>query len=333
LRLLLVRVVLPLSLLLSLTAGAIGYYNWRVTGNPFRLPYAVSMATVNPVPYFPWQTLRPIPDYHYKLIRDFYLNWGLPQYQQLRSFHGWIAAAKNKIRRLSTFYLGAAFGFPIVIAVLMGGFRSVFLGRLNFLFICFGVTLAGLLLEVQYIPHYAAPITAIFLAIVVQSVRYVQVRAQRGKSRFLFAVRTVPIICLISILLGMTQLWLGFNMNTDWPHSWYSRATGNTERAGIVDWLEHQPGQHLVIVRYSPRHNVHDEWVYNLSDLDGTKIIWARDMDFDHNQELISYFQNRTVWLVEPDNKRSGKVQVQPYASSLTMNRQAIGETETSALY
>src|SRR6202043_555005 len=44
LRLLLVRVVLPLSLLLSLTAGAIGYYNWRVTGNPFRLPYAVSMA-------------------------------------------------------------------------------------------------------------------------------------------------------------------------------------------------------------------------------------------------------------------------------------------------
>ncbi len=327
------RVVLPLALLLGLTAGAIGYYNWRVTGSPLRSPYVVSMATVNPVPYFIWQSVRPIPAYHYKMIRDLYVGWDLPQYEKVRSFPGWVESAKIKIKRLSTFYLGAALGFPTLTAVLIGGFRSVFLGRLRFLFLCFGVALAGLLLEVQYIPHYAAPLTAIFLAFVVQAMRYVHVVGRRGKSRFLFAMRAVPLICLISLSFGLAQLSLGYDMVTDWPHSWYSKMIGNTERAEIVKWLEQQPGQHVVIVRYSPKHSVHDEWVYNPSDIDGAKVIWARDMDPDHNQELIRYFQNRTVWLVEPDKRSNRKVQVVPYPDSYTMLRPAAVEADASTMY
>ncbi len=259
LRLLLGRVVLPLALLLALTAGAIGYYNWRVTGNPLRSPYAVSMATINPIPYFPWQTLRPIPAYHYKMIKELYMDWDLPQYEKLRSFPGWIVATSLKIKRLSMFYLGAALGFPIVMAVLIGGSRPVFLGRLRFLFLCFGVGLAGLLLEVQYLPHYAAPLTAIFLAFVVQATRFAYVCGRRGKARVLFAMRAVPLICLFSLMLATAQSSLGFNIVTDLPHSWYSILIGNTQRAGILKWLEQQPGQHLVIVRYAPRHTVHNE--------------------------------------------------------------------------
>jgi hypothetical protein len=333
LRMALGRVVLPLALLLSLTAGAIGYYNWRVTGNPLRSPYVVSMATVNPVPYFIWQSVRPIPAYHFKMIRDFYVDWDLPQYEKVRSFPGWVESTKIKIKRLSTFYLGAALGFPILTAVLIGGFRSVFLCRLRFLFLCFGIALAGLLLEVQYMPHYAAPLTAIFLAFVVQAMRYVYIAGRRGKSRFLFAVRAVALICLISLSFGLAQLSLGYDMVTDWPHSWYSKMIGNTERAEIVKWLEQQQGQQLVIVRYSPKHSVHDEWVYNSSDIDGAKVIWARDMDRDHNQELIRYFQNRTVWLVEPDKRSNRKVQVVPYPDSYTMLRPAAVEADTSTMY
>jgi hypothetical protein len=298
-----------------------------------RSPYLVSMATVNPVPYFLWQTVRPIPPYHYKLIRDLYVDWDLPQYEKTRTFPGWIESTKIKVKRLSMFYMGAALGFPIIIAVLIGGFRSVFLGRLRFLFLCFGVALVGLLLEVQYIPHYAAPLTAIFLAFVVQGIRCVYLCGKRGKSRFLFAMRAVPFICLLSLLLGMAQLSLGYLMVTDWPHSWYSKMIGNMERADILHWLEQQPGQQLVIVRYSPKHSVHDEWVYNPSDIDGAKVIWARDMDPDHNQELIRYFQNRTVWLVEPDKRRSRKVQIQPYPASLTMLRPVTVEPGSSTMY
>jgi hypothetical protein len=29
--------------------------------------------------------------------------------------------------------------------------------------------------------------------------------------------------------------------------------------------------------------------------------VWARDMDEKSNQELLQYFKNRSVWLLEPD--------------------------------
>jgi hypothetical protein len=38
-----------------------------------------------------------------------------------------------------------------------------------------------------------------------------------------------------------------------------------------------------------------------LADIDGSRIIWAHDMGRQKNQELIRYFKNRQVWLVEPD--------------------------------
>jgi hypothetical protein len=30
-------------------------------------------------------------------------------------------------------------------------------------------------------------------------------------------------------------------------------------------------------------------------------VVWARDMDEKSNQELLQYFKNRNVWLLEPD--------------------------------
>ena len=72
-------------------------------------------------------------------------------------------------------------------------------------------------------------------------------------------------------------------------------------RARLLHSLEKTPGQHLIIVRYAPSHLPDTEWVYNAADIDGSKVVWARDMDDKDNQELIQYFKNRTVWLLEPD--------------------------------
>jgi hypothetical protein len=65
--------------------------------------------------------------------------------------------------------------------------------------------------------------------------------------------------------------------------------------------LEQLPGDQLVIVRYFPQHYPVDEWVYNGADIDDSKVIWARDMGAAGNQELIRYYRDRSVWLVEPD--------------------------------
>ena len=66
--------------------------------------------------------------------------------------------------------------------------------------------------------------------------------------------------------------------------------------------LQHLPGEQLVIVHYGPRHDVDWEWVYNAADIDQAKVIWARDMGDDKNQELLRYFPGRRVWLLNGDD-------------------------------
>ncbi len=41
--------------------------------------------------------------------------------------------------------------------------------------------------------------------------------------------------------------------------------------------------------------------MYNAPDIDGSKVIWAREMDTDKNLELVRYYSDRLVWLVQPD--------------------------------
>jgi hypothetical protein len=84
-------------------------------------------------------------------------------------------------------------------------------------------------------------------------------------------------------------------------------------RKHIQDQLNNLPGGQLILVRYSDDHNSLDEWVYNAPDIDRSKIIWAREMDAANNHELLHYYKDRTVWLVQPD---TDPVSLSPYPSS-----------------
>jgi hypothetical protein len=93
-----------------------------------------------------------------------------------------------------------------------------------------------------------------------------------------------------------------------WPGPWASEWYGSDRRSGapraqIESRLEQIPGRQLVIVRYPLDHNPLDEWVYNAADIDNSKVVWAREMDEAENLELIHYYKDRTVWLVQPDSK------------------------------
>ena len=63
-------------------------------------------------------------------------------------------------------------------------------------------------------------------------------------------------------------------------------------------------------MRYSDDHNIHDEWVYNGADIDGSKVIWARDLDPEQNAKLFAYFKDRQIWLIEPDVDNT---EIKPY--------------------
>jgi hypothetical protein len=83
--------------------------------------------------------------------------------------------------------------------------------------------------------------------------------------------------------------------------TWCSPGAQNLERAATLARLEESPRLQLAIVRYSTEHNYNNEWVYNRADFDNAKVVWAHDMGPAQNEDLIKYFHNRRVWLVEPD--------------------------------
>jgi hypothetical protein len=76
----------------------------------------------------------------------------------------------------------------------------------------------------------------------------------------------------------------------------------NPERRILVnEQLKPMPGQILIFVRYWPQHIFQDEWVYNEADIDGARVVWARDLGEPENEKLRQYYPARSVWLLEAD--------------------------------
>ena len=52
------------------------------------------------------------------------------------------------------------------------------------------------------------------------------------------------------------------------------------------------------------------DWTRNGADIDGSEVVWAREMDAARNQRLLEYFKDRRAWLLDV---QSGVVTLLPY--------------------
>jgi hypothetical protein len=298
--LLLRRAAAPLALIIA--AGSwMAFYDYRAFGSPTTLPYSADRAAYATAPYFVWQPPRPTPVYRHEVLREFYHHNELIAYERIHRLSGFLPETAIKAVRGILFFTGIALLPPLIMI------RRVFLDRrIRFLVVCILVFAAGMLIQIFMIPHYLAPFTVVFYAIGLQAMRHLRVWKPEGKTVGLTLVRLIVVVC---IALGGLRLFaepLHFRI-TQWPASgwtdrWYGPNHFGTERAGIETTLEQLPGKQLILVRYAPDHNPIDEWVYNSADIDGSKVIWAREMDMSNNSELIQYYKDRQVWLVEPDS-------------------------------
>jgi len=275
----------------------LGFYFYRVTGSPFTTPYQLNMREYGMI-YFPWNQLKPVHFRHVGL-ETFYRGPEVVNFLEMAR-HRPLNLQGLKILVLWLFYFGPALTIPFAswLVVRPRRFAALFQGKAVVLLAIAATTYVVFALPFSIgQPHYIAPALVAIYAMLVLVMRDLY----RGSATNRFLARSVVLICLVLLVARISAPLLHWSPKPSWVRTWCSQDVENIARAKIQDQLEDLPGNHLAIVRYAPNHNfILDEWVFNEAEIDRSRVVWARDMGAQ-NDELMSYFRTRKVWLVQPD--------------------------------
>jgi len=279
-------VLLPAGVILLLTGCLMARYNWRVTGDAFLPPYAYDAGLHDRAAMFLWQAPKPPIHYDNAELENFY-----NQYERLAYDRSWTSF--KSVFRDKWEHCSPAFLWPACWLLVPGIFFLYRDARFRLLLLTLLAVLFGYALVVWPGPHYIAPSAAIIFAVLAQSIRHLRTMRIFGRpvgaalSRALLLALAFDVSLLVAQRLGDPQGWGGW---------------GLSDRADLLHDLESKPGKHVVLVRYGPEHSVHEEWVFNTADIDGSKVIWARDLPGELNDQLLRYYPDRTIWLATPDD-------------------------------
>ncbi|HEV8039190.1 MAG TPA: hypothetical protein VGP62_10040, partial [Bryobacteraceae bacterium] len=171
------------------------------------------------------------------------------------------------------------------------------------------VTLAIFALGTNFFPafqiHYIAAVTCLFNLVAVIGLQQMPRLRIRGHAAGQEAAVLIAVLCTAHFLF-----WYGMHAAEDNEsafgalryETWDAINHGNpARRIFVAEELARIPGQLLVFVRYAPQHIFQDEWVYNAADVDGSRIVWARDLGPGENEKLLRYYPGRVALLLEPD--------------------------------
>ena len=195
-------------------------------------------------------------------------------------------SAEKLTRSASTyFWWGALLVLP--------GLPFVFFDRkMRLPLIIFFLVTAGYFAVIWSMPHYAAPMTAVIFLLLVQAIRHLRImkaaKRRVGKALSRAVVVLLAVDTVLAVAHGVCD-----------PLNWTCQ--GDPSRAAIEERLSRAPGKHLILVRYGDDHNIHDDWVFNGADIDGAKVLWARETNAQQDAKLLAYFRDRQIWLVQPD--------------------------------
>ena len=298
----LMRRAAPGAALLILVAASMGYYDYRVFGSVVTLPYQVNRAAYAVAPVFLWNTPAREPVYRHAVMREFYTRWEMATFRDAQTVSGFAVATVKKFGITLFFVFGPTLMTPLIMLP-----RVLRDRRLRFMIVALAVFALGLVANAFFMPHYVAPFTGVFYAILLQAMRHLRTWDPAGEPVGLLLVRLTVVVCVALVGVRMAAQPLKLNIGR-WPAvaTWYGLEPIGVPRARIQAELMSRPGRQLAIVRYAPDHVVFGDWVYNAADIDQSKVVWAREMDASSNAELLQYFRGRTVWLVEPDRDPPG---------------------------
>ncbi len=280
-----VNAVVPIAAILALTAAGMGYYNWRLTGKASLFPHVLNTRMYESAGLFLWNHPRAPLHYNNQQFEDFYNGWEREDYQN--TWHDVWQVSEEKLARYGStyFWWGAV--------LLLPGLPFAFLDRkMRLPRVIFLLGAAGSFAVIWSMPHYSAPLTGVIFLLLIQAIRHVRTIKVAGRPVGL------ALSAAVVVLLASDAVTASVQHECD-PLEWACQ--GDPSRVAIENKLLHAPGKHLIVVRYGEDHNIHDEWVYNGAEIDTAKVLWARDISPEQNAKLFAYFNDRQIWLVEPD--------------------------------
>ena len=153
--------------------------------------------------------------------------------------------------------------------------------------------------------HYLAGITALFILASILGLRQISRWRINGIAAGWEMVHVILLLCGAQFLLWYTlHLFegnhppLALMQYETWDFIDHAEPTPHEL---VRQELAAIPGPLLVFVHYSPTHIFQDEWVWNAADIDGSRIVFARDLGTQDDEQLKKYYPRRRVLWLEPD--------------------------------
>jgi len=275
-------VLIPALLVMGLGAGWGTWYNYRVTGDPLLMPIvahgrAYDLSPKYLSPKFVFMPAGDPPEYRHEEIRRVHEEFEQAAHEKNR---------RNPLRRIvALFDVLPFYGSTLLLFAAAAGMLLSRSPKVWIPVAVLGALWMGLLVENHAFAHYIAPGTGLLLIPALSGLRRL-----RSSSRALG-----PAFVALVLVVAASQVLNGFQV------AYRTRLGPPPFRAPAAEALSSRGPRHLVIVRYGADHNIHTEYVYNRADIDQAPIVWARDMGEARNQDLLEYYPDRRIWLLEPD--------------------------------
>jgi hypothetical protein len=283
------RVLAPAAGVLAVGALAMGYYHYRLTGNPLKMPYLVYEDQYETVPFFSFEPLLPDKTFRHEMFHVYNVMKRQTYVERSEAsgvLHGvWVSDLTTAV----IFFGGYVLWLPMLWLLLRPWDPwAVF---------CCGLILLLLFVSSYTVQprlhlHYMAPAVPAFVVLAVAGVR--RARAFRLKGRRAGRAMAEAAVA-VSLALFVPACMLRAHYGPHHP------TRLSRYRPQVIASLQAAEGYDLVLVTYGPDHIMYQDWVYNGADLEDAPILWARDMGREKNREIVEYYAGRRVWRLYAD--------------------------------
>jgi hypothetical protein len=282
------RLARPAVIAALVVVPAIGLmllHDKQATGNWTTLPYMLSRYQYGVPTTF---TVQPLPTPHRPLTREQQLDYDAQSEAHgagIETFAAYSARWVSRLRFYRFFLLAPLFLALPAFLVRLREYRFAWVLLTIFLF-SLGTTFYP-----YFYSHYIAALTCLFVLIAVAGLDQLSRWEIRGNAVGQECARILLFLCAAHFIF-----WYGLHASRNdeliaamTPYeTWDNINHGDPQgRIAIQRQLEASPGQQVVFVRYWPQHQF-QEWVHNAADIDRARIVWARDLGPEENQNCCA---------------------------------------------